>query len=286
MKNPVIDNELTPLLRLGSNDDLEPIVSMILSAPSQTLTLQQGYKDHQGDHKAYIDEIVYEITSFGGNTLANLARGHGVPYGEMVREVARKLSIKPGPSDTTPLLEEKILMKILQLSYSKLSEDDRLALQDVLFSEENGSNGNGADGVAREGAASLDRSTAAPSVDGMAGRGMSEEDFSMRLATASTSLLGDRLQHAIDIASRSVRMRQALTSIMKAAMAKVAMAGAGGPLSWTLAAGQTIYDLFGPNYTFALGLVAQIGLLRQKQAQLQRDQTSPEMETSYGASYG
>jgi uncharacterized protein YaaW (UPF0174 family) len=277
MKNPVVDKDLTQLLRHCDNDELEPIVTMILSAPSQTLTMQPGYKEHQGDHKAYIDEIVYEITSFGGNSIANLTRGHGVPYGEMVQAVAKKLGVKPGATDTTPLLEEKILLKVLRLSYDKLSEDDRVALQGLLFGAQNG---NGDGGVIGNGIAPEDSTAGSlPSNELLAG--LSEEDFSRRLATASTSLLGDRLQHAIDIASRSVQMRQVLTSIMKAAVAKIATVGVGGPLSWAVAAGQAIYDLFGPNYTFALGLVAQIGLLRQKHVQIQRDQALPEVETAY-----
>ena len=130
MKNPVVDKDLTQLLRHCDNADLDPIVSIILAAPSQTLTLKEAYRAHTGDHKAYVDEIVYEITSFGGNSLANLFRGQGVPYADMVRDVASYLGVKPTVNDTTSLLEEKIILKVLKLSYDRLGEDDRLALQD------------------------------------------------------------------------------------------------------------------------------------------------------------
>src|ERR1043165_1559759 len=119
MKNPVFDKDLTPLLRGSDNGDLDPIVELILSAPSQTLTIKPSYREHTGDHKNYVDEIVYEITSFGGNSLANLVRGHGIPYAEMVRDVAGKMMIKPSLVDTTATLEEKVILKILRLSYDR-----------------------------------------------------------------------------------------------------------------------------------------------------------------------
>src|SRR5687768_15289655 len=132
MKNPVFDKDLTTLLRQCDNSDLDPIVSIILASPSQTLTVKQAYREHAGDHKAYIDELIYEITSFGGNSLANLVRGHGVPYAEMVRDVAGRLGITPTVVDTTATLEEKVILKVLKLSYDQMSPEDRTALGDLI----------------------------------------------------------------------------------------------------------------------------------------------------------
>jgi uncharacterized protein YaaW (UPF0174 family) len=260
MKKPVYDKDLTQLLRHSDNEDLDPIVSIILSSPSQTLTIKEGYRDHVGDHKAYADELVYEITSFGGNSLANLVRGQGVPYAEMVRDVAATLGIKPQLVDTTPILEQKVILRILKLSYDRLGDDDRIALQGLFEPAD----GDGHDGDGRE---PLDFNDGFP-----------EEEISRRLATAGTSLLGDRMQNAIHVAARTTKMRQAITSVVKSAVAKVATIGLGGPVSWSVAVGQAIFEIFGPNYTIALGLVAQIGLLRQKHVQLQRDSVAMSME--------
>jgi len=251
MKKPVIDKDLTQLLRHCDNNDLEHIVSMLLAIPSQTLTIQPEYREHQGDHKRYVDEIVYEITSLGGNSLANLVRGQGIPYADMVRDVAGRLGIRPAPTDTVPTLEEKILIRIITLAYDRLEEDDRLALRDLLsISDSDGQ----AAGEVRDPAGEL-----------------SEEELGRRLAAAGTSLLGDRVQHAIAVAARSMQLRQAIRSIARAGIAKIATIGLGGPVSWTVAAGQALYGMFGPNYTAVIGLIAQIALLRQKYAQIQRD---------------
>ena len=258
MKNPVVDKDLTQLLRHCDNADLDPIVSIILAAPSQTLTLKEAYRAHTGDHKAYVDEIVYEITSFGGNSLANLFRGQGVPYADMVCDVASYLGVKPTVNDTTSLLEEKIILKVLKLSYDRLGEEDRLALQDLVNA-----------GLA-EGEEGIDF-----------GDGFPEDEIGKALASAGPSLMGDRIQNAIQTAARSARVRQTIASVVKSAIAKVATVSLGGPVSWTVAMGQGIYELFGPNYTIALGLITQIGLLRQKYAQMQRDLAEEEQEVAY-----
>lgn len=252
MKNPVVDKDLTQLLKQCEAEELETIVGIILSSPSQTLTVQPGYREHQGNHLRYVDEIVYEITSFGGNSLANLVRGQGIPYAEMVRDVAGKLGIKPALTDTVPTLEGKILLKIIKLAYDRLNEEDRLALQELLEL------GDGLDEAGE----------------------FSEEEIGRQLATAGTSLLGDRIQNAIGVAARSAKFRQAINGVLKAGIAKLAMVSLGGPVSWAVAAGQALYDLFGPNYTTAIGLIAQIGLLRQKYEQLGRDMVAGEVEAS------
>jgi uncharacterized protein YaaW (UPF0174 family) len=246
MKNPVFDKDLTPLLRRCDSSDLDPIVELILSAPSQTLAIKPAYREHPGDHRNYVDEIVYEITSFGGNSLANLVRGHGVPYSEMVRDVAGKMMIKPSVTDTTSTLEEKIILKILKLSYDRMDQEDRIALGELVNLSVK-VDGNGHDGA------------------------FPEDQVSASLSTTASSLAGDRIQNAIEIAARSARVRQTLISAGRSVIAKFATASLGGPISWAVAAGQAIFDLFGPNNTRALGLIAQIGLLRQKYQQMKRD---------------
>jgi uncharacterized protein YaaW (UPF0174 family) len=248
MKNPVFDKDLTPLLKKCTNDELDQIVQLVLSAPSQTLTVQKNYREHSGDHKSYIDEIVYEITSFGGNTIANLVRGHGVPYSEMVRDVAGRLMIEPSITDTTATLEEKIILKILKLAYDKLSVEDRIALGELI--------------------------NLSVKADGMEGEEFPEAEVSANLATSASSLVGDHIQNAIERASRSTKMRQALVATVRSGMMKLALLPLGGPVSWAAAAGQAVYDLFGPNYTRALSIIAQIGLLRQKYQQMEHSGAS------------
>ncbi len=252
MKHPVFDQNLTTLLRQCDNSELDPIVGLILAAPSQTLTLKEEYRAHLGDHKAYIDELVYEITSFGGNSIANLLRGHGVPYAEMVRDVAAMLGAKPTPIDTVATLEEKIILRVLKIAYEGMSPDDRAAFRDLLELE------------------------AEASGDGE----FPEVQIGNELSDTASSLAGDRIQHAIDLAARSARIRHTLMTTLRSGLVKLTTASIGGPISWVGAIGQAIYDLAGPNYTTVLSLITQIGLLRQKHERdlEQRDLEQMELE--------
>lgn len=247
MKNPVFDKDLTALLRNCENSDLDPIVETILSIPSQTLTRQKSFREHRGDHKAYVDEIIYEITSLGGNTLANLVRGHGVAYREMVCDVAAKLGIHAGASDDVETVEEKVILKLLHMAYRKMSAEDRSALAELI-------NAGFPEGE------SIDFDDNFP-----------ELEISRRLGDGATSLLGDRLQHAIDIASHSTRVRRGLVGATKLVLTRMATGALGGPISWAATLGEGLYNLLGPNYPASVALVAHIGLIRQKYEQIDRD---------------
>jgi uncharacterized protein YaaW (UPF0174 family) len=247
MKNPIFDKNLTPLLRGCTNLELDSIVEIILTAPSQTLTVQGAYREHAGDHHSYVDEIVYEITSFGGNTLANLVRGRGVPYAELVRNVATELNLPPTFTDTTATLEMKIIIRVLKLTYDKLSPEDRIALQDILAVDD-------------DPAGEIDFS-----------EGFPEREISNRLASAGTALLGDRIGHAVETAAASTRVRRTLLGFIRSGVTKIATAGLGGPISWTLAIGEALAHLFAPNMTIALALITQVGLLRQENAHAELD---------------
>ncbi len=247
MKNPVFDKNLTPLLRGCTNPELDSIVEIILTAPSQTLTVQPMYREHPGDHHSYVDELVYEITSFGGNTLANLVRGHGIPYAELVRNVARELNLPSTILDTTTTLEMKIIIRVLKLTYDKLGDEDRVALQAILDLKDDPSG-------------SIDFSDGFP-----------EDEISKRLASAGTSLLGDRIGHAVEAAAESTRVRRTLLGFVRSGVTKIATASLGGAISWTLAIGEALAQLVGPNVTIALGLITQIGLLRQEKAHAESD---------------
>jgi uncharacterized protein YaaW (UPF0174 family) len=297
MKNPVFDKDLTSLLKNCDNNDLDPIVELILGLPSETLTQREAYLEHEGDHKAYVDEIVYEITSFGGNTVANLVRGHGIPYHDMVRDVGGKLGVDETEADTIGTLEEKIILRVLRLGASQMTEEDREALADLLDLESEinddlestestadetagGSSDEPASEPGEEGDRDYEGSTAATNGQLEAG---SEESFpeaevSRRLADSATSLLGDRIFHVVENVARMTRIRRVLVTAAKVTLVKMATRPLGGGISWLAALGKGIHDLSGPNYTASLSLVCHIGLLRQKYEQIERDMLTEDVE--------
>jgi uncharacterized protein YaaW (UPF0174 family) len=274
MKNPVFDKDLTSLLKNCDNADLDPIVETIRSLPSETLTKRPAFIEHAGDHKAYVDEIVYEITSLGGNTLANLFRGQGVAYADMVRDGAKKLGIDETASDTVATLEEKMILRILHLGADEMSEDDRLALADLLAIDESLEDETGALETSEDEPVDEGEDEQEGGVEGIAaevGEEFPEAEVSRRLADSATSLMGDRIFSAVEHVARTTRVRRALVGAAKAMLVKAVTAPLGGGVSWVAALGKGLHEIMGPNYTASLFLVAHIGLLRQKYEQIERD---------------
>lgn len=67
------DENLTPVLSLASNADLEPLVEYISKASlSETLTNNDLYKKHTPNHKEYVELVEREIRKFGGNTIISI----------------------------------------------------------------------------------------------------------------------------------------------------------------------------------------------------------------------
>ncbi|MGE0822968.1 MAG: ubiquinol-cytochrome C chaperone family protein [Candidatus Binatia bacterium] len=124
------DNDLLPLLRLAPNALLDPLVSYITNNGKGRLTseldLTELYSAHHPNHSAYVDEIAAEVQKFGGNTIVNVLRGgKGIPYIEVVRNVARQLKVNFNDSMDAGRIELQILLRILEKAYEKMTEEER-----------------------------------------------------------------------------------------------------------------------------------------------------------------
>lgn len=112
------------VLKASSNKELQPIVDIILDACTNHLVVNDEYKKYQPNHQMYTNVIYNEIRKFGGNTFANLFRGKGVPYKEVVQDVAKSLKVATSSSDLIEL-ERQILAKVLESAFEKLSQKER-----------------------------------------------------------------------------------------------------------------------------------------------------------------
>jgi|HubBroStandDraft_6_1064221.scaffolds.fasta_scaffold430612_2 hypothetical protein len=83
-KNYLDDRDLAFLA--VENADLEPLVLYITTSPrgsrrwTERLTHQEEYKKDPSNCRAYIKDIVDDLQLYGGNTIANMSHGHGIPY--------------------------------------------------------------------------------------------------------------------------------------------------------------------------------------------------------------
>ncbi|MCD4718533.1 MAG: hypothetical protein K8S13_01550 [Desulfobacula sp.] len=81
------DDDLLPLIRKCTNDELDNIVGYITQKGGVSCRLKhiKSYKTHYPDHLQYVDEIAAEIQKFGGNTILNIMRkGKGVGINSVI----------------------------------------------------------------------------------------------------------------------------------------------------------------------------------------------------------
>ena len=122
------DADLTELLKKCSNEDLDTLVQYITQkgSISETLSVSQVYMQHKPDHTKYVNEIIDEIQCFGGDSFANMARGRGVKYREIVEDVAKKMGVKFNDQMSTHEIEQSLIAYVIQQAWGKMKEEERI----------------------------------------------------------------------------------------------------------------------------------------------------------------
>jgi len=114
-----------------SNDELDVLVRMLTHDKdgsrrmTEELTSDEKYKRYYPDHKKYWDRIAAEYQLFGGNTFANIARGKGVVYEEILRDVAKDMKIKFDKNESVENIEKKLIAEVLGEMFEKLDPKDQ-----------------------------------------------------------------------------------------------------------------------------------------------------------------
>ena len=73
----------------------------------------------------YWKAIAGELQKFGGNTIANKLRGHGVKYKEIACDVAKKIKVKVNENERIEEIENKILDKLLDNVFDNMKEEEK-----------------------------------------------------------------------------------------------------------------------------------------------------------------
>jgi len=112
---------------LLKDEDLEPLFNHLWGRISHEFDDYECYKKY-GDtkkHKLYWKAISGELQKFGGNTIANKLRGHGVKYKEIACDVAKKIKVKVNENEKIEEIENKILAKLLEDSFKNMKEEEK-----------------------------------------------------------------------------------------------------------------------------------------------------------------
>ncbi|WP_345852573.1 ubiquinol-cytochrome C chaperone family protein [Shewanella algae] len=233
MKNTtVFDKDLNPVLEIADSEDLAPLVEYVSDKFSEDLTSHDAYKKHSPNHEKYADLIAKEVRDMGGNSFANVWRGEGPSYHEVVCDVAKKLKAPYNKEKSIEDIENSILETILKTAIDHMSEDEKRELL-----KEMGDKG----GLSKGGI-----STAAFITIFRAG-GFYSYQLTLIIANQIARMI---LGHGLKLATNAgiARIAGVLT----------------GPIGWAITGIWTAIDLAGPAYKVTIPCVIHVAMLRKK----------------------
>ncbi|MDK9702601.1 MAG: hypothetical protein OEL20_05630 [Sulfuritalea sp.] len=123
------DYDLINVIQAAEEDDLAVVADFITDNNKGRVSLDsviRGQIDtfkRNGTLKKNSDLLIKEIQEFGGNSIINLFRGSGVPYREVLDDVASHMKIATDNTDGVEQVELKILLAVAMKSMEKMSPD-------------------------------------------------------------------------------------------------------------------------------------------------------------------
>ena len=236
------DENLTPVLALANNSDLEPLVDYIKKASlTETLTINDLYKKFTPSHTEYVELIEREIRQFGGNSFLNVFRGNGPKYYEIVCDVASKLGANYNRNSTIEEVENAITMRIMSQAWEKMSEEERQILLNEM-------------GIAT-------------------GLGSIPKAFpvaALQVAIRASGFAAYKLALIVANAIAKAILGRGLALATNATLTR-SIAIFAGPIGWIITGIWTLLDLAGPAYRVTIPCVVHIAMLRQQYSLIKCD---------------
>jgi len=242
MKNYREDYELKNILENSSDEDIIILIDIITDSGNGRVSLSEEIKEallnvKQNSPISSIDNftkklISKEIQHFGGNSLASLFRGgKGVLYKEIVCDVASHTGSNYNEKQDTAQIESAILLKIVEKSLEKMTEEERKQ-----FFDQFGIKYDGITPVAMMALLGVIR-----------GSGFAFYKMATIVAQATAkALLGRGLTFAA-----TGSMLRGITAFA-------------GPVGWAITGVWTAFDLASPAYRVTVPCVIQLAYMRQK----------------------
>ena len=126
-------------LSSATNEDLKVLVDYITlgksGSPRLTETLT-GTDEYKRNYPYHLDRMTGSITDelqrFGGNTFANIFRGHGVAYRTILIDVCKKMKVSFNRNSSVEIIENCLLQHILLKTMEEMSDEDMRNLMSEL----------------------------------------------------------------------------------------------------------------------------------------------------------
>ena len=128
----VYDHDLNPVLEKASNEELGILHDIIMKKSTEMLSISDAYKRHKPDHQQYVDLIAKELRDFGGNTFANMFRGEGPTYREVICDVAKAIKAPFSNDQEIAVIESSVLATIMAKAYEEMTEEEKSAFFDAI----------------------------------------------------------------------------------------------------------------------------------------------------------
>jgi uncharacterized protein YaaW (UPF0174 family) len=131
MNNYREDNELMNVLQYASNNDVGLLIDIITDNGKGRMSLDDEVMKSlisAKNHVPYPSKLIIaaEIQKFGGNSLVSIFRGgRGVLYKEIACDVASHVGANFNDNQDVAQIESSILLKIIEKSLDKMSEDEK-----------------------------------------------------------------------------------------------------------------------------------------------------------------
>lgn len=107
-----------------TNEELEPLVKILTDSSTSDLSDSHLYKQHSPNHQEYINKIIDDYEKFGGNTFANMWRGYGVGYKEILNDVCDQMKVTTGKDSSLNGIELALIAKITEEAINKMSPQE------------------------------------------------------------------------------------------------------------------------------------------------------------------
>lgn len=96
---------------------------------TEQLTSNPEFIAAKGDYQSVWQLIAEELQLFGGNTLANMVRGEGVLYREILVDVCEKAKVKTDYNVPIVEIENALVAKIFSNAWVSMTEDERTEIK-------------------------------------------------------------------------------------------------------------------------------------------------------------
>lgn len=222
----------------ASNDDLRLLCDIVVKDKNGNFRMTEGlsgtqtFKRHYPNNiRAMLSELVDEFRLFGGNSFANLFRGNGPDYTEILRDVAKRNKVSFSKRNTDEQIEQYLLQKLFDESLNNASDAELMEMVKEL--------------------------------------GYPTTNFTRQvvIATLITAWKAGGFQSYILLVSvvnavMKFLIGRGLSFAANAALTRMASIMM-GPVGWVLTALWTIVDIAGPAYRVTVPAVIQIAYIRE-----------------------